>query len=370
MQLSAGKLLAVILCLSREGRCSSVDKLRVGVIGATGVVGQKFAQLLSDHPYMEIASVYASERSIGHSYSDFLSFDCDIAERYEGLTVKGPDPDTILRDRNDLLFSAVSDANAGKLEKNLAQKGSVILTNASANRLDSSVPLVIPEVNPHHLESLNPSRGAIVANGNCSTIGMALSLAPIVDMGIEEVYVTTMQAISGAGYPGVPSLDILSNIVPFIRSEEEKMVSETRKIFGNFTSSDRSESSLKINPTCIRVPVREGHLESITAVMSRDVDMDDLFERFGNFGNGNLKARLPTLPEKSIILHKGEDRPQPLLDIMAGTPERARGMAVTVGRLRASGSRVSFVALVNNLIRGAAGSALLNAEVLHESGLI
>ena len=189
-------------------------------------------------------------------------------------------------------------------------------------------------------------------------------------MGLEEVYVTTMQAVSGAGYPGVPSMDMLSNILPFIKSEEEKMVNETRKIFGNFTASDRTGSKMKIHPTCIRVPVREGHLESITAVLSEDPDMNMLRERFRNFGNGNLKARLPTLPEKSVILMNGEDRPQPLLDVMAGSPERARGMAVTVGRLRVSGSRVSFVALVNNLIRGAAGSAVLNAEVLHESGLV
>ena len=352
------------------GRCSSVDKLKVGVIGATGLVGQKFAQLLSDHPFMEVASVYASDRSSGRSYSDFLSFDEDLAQRYEGLIVKESNPDTVLGDRNDIIFSAVSDANAGKIEKHLARKGSTILTNASANRLENDVPLVIPEVNPHHLESLNSSHGMIVANGNCSTIGMVLGLAPIADMGLEEVYVTTMQAVSGAGYPGVPSIDMLSNIIPFIKSEEEKMVNETRKIFGNFTSSDRTGSKMKIHPTCIRVPVREGHLESITAVLSEDPDINMLRERFRNFGNGNLKARLPTLPEKSVILMNGEDRPQPLLDVMAGSPERARGMAVTVGRLRVSGSRVSFVALVNNLIRGAAGSAVLNAEVLHESGLV
>ncbi len=370
MQSGTGKLLPVISSCPAVGRCSSVDKLRVGIIGATGVVGQKFAQLLSNHPFMEIVSVYASDRSSGQSYSGFLNFDEELAERYEGLTVKRSDPNTILGDRNDLLFSAVSDANAGKLEKQLAQKGSIILTNASANRLDSEVPLVIPEVNPHHLESLNSSRGMIVANGNCSTIGMVLGLAPIADLGIQEIYVTTMQAVSGAGYPGVPSLDILSNIVPFIRSEEEKMVSETRKIFGRFPSPEGSQSNLKIHPTCVRVPVRDGHLESITAVMSDDVDTGLLQERFRNFGNGNLKARLPTLPEKSVILSNGDDRPQPLLDVMAGTPERTRGMSVTVGRLRASGSRISFVALVNNLIRGAAGSALLNAEFLHESGMI
>ncbi|MEM0157368.1 MAG: aspartate-semialdehyde dehydrogenase [Thermoplasmataceae archaeon] len=347
-----------------------MDKLRVGVIGATGVVGQKFAQLLSAHPYMEIASVYASDRSSGHPYSEFLTFSEDLAEQYGNLEVKGSEPDTIIRDRNDILFSAVSDANAGKLEKQLAEHGSIIMTNASANRLDNTVPLVVPEVNPHHLESVNTSHGLIVANGNCSTIGMALGLAPIFDMGIGDVYVTTLQAVSGAGYPGVPSLDILSNAVPFIKSEEEKMVLETGKIFGSFSHSGRSESELKIHPTCIRVPVREGHLESITAVMSEDADIHQLQERFRNYGNGNLKAKLPTLPDKSVILMNGEDRPQPLLDIMAGSPERAEGMAVTVGRLRVSGSKVSFVLLVNNLIRGAAGSALLNAELLHESGMI
>ncbi len=345
-----------------------MDKLRVGVIGATGVVGQKFAQLLSGHPYMEIASVYASDRSSGHSYSEFLTFNEELSEQYMDLKVKGSDPDTIMGDRNDLLFSAVSDANAGKLEKQLASRGSIILTNASANRLDSTVPLVVPEVNPHHLESLDPSHGIIVANGNCSTIGMVLGLAPVIDMGIKEVYVTTLQAVSGAGYPGVPSLDILSNAVPFIKSEEEKIVLETGKIFGSFPPSGRSE--FKIHPTCIRVPVREGHLESITAVLSEDADIQQLQERFRNYGNGNLKANLPTLPDKSVILADGEDRPQPLLDFMAGSPKRAQGMAVTVGRIRVSGTRVSFVLLVNNLIRGAAGSALLNAEVLHDSGMI
>lgn len=336
-----------------------MDKIKVGLLGGTGLVGQEFARMISDHPFLELVSVYASVRSSGSRYSAFLSDD-SLAASYDHMVVKKADTQTILGDRNDIIFSAVSDSAAGNIEKDLAARGVKVFTNASANRMDPKVPLVVPEINASILESLNSDGGYIVANGNCSTIGLALGIAPLSGYGIRKVNVTTMQAVSGAGYPGVPSLDILSNIVPFIQSEEEKIARESAKIFAS--------PDLDVNATCTRAPLRNGHLESVTVTLDSMADESDIVRSYRNFKNGALKSAFPTLPENSVILRNEKDRPQPLLDVMAGSPDRARGMAVTVGRIRKKGNDISMLVLVHNLIRGAAGSAILNAEITLSGG--
>lgn len=345
-----------------------MDKLKVGLIGSTGVVGSVFARLLADHPYFDLVSVYASDRSAGQRYSTFLND--AISSRYESLTVKTSDPDTILKDRNDVIFSAVSEAGAGPLEIEISRRGSVVFTNASANRMNRDVPLVVPEVNPDHTEQLQGKNGFIVANGNCSTIGLTLGLAPLTGFGINRVRVTTMQAISGAGYPGVPSLDIMSNLIPHIKGEEEKMAAESAKIFGSATPDGFKNADFRVSATCIRAPVRDGHLESVSVVLNDEPDIRAVRKSIHEFRNGKIHEKLPTLPEKSIILRNEDNRPQPILDVMAGSPERAAGMGVTLGRLRIDGNELSFVLLVHNLIRGAAGAAILNAEYLHKRRMI
>ncbi len=335
-----------------------MDRIKVGLLGGTGVVGQVFARMLANHPFLELSSVYASDRSSGSRYSSFLSD--DLGSLYEHIMVERADSATILAGKNDIIFSAVSDSAAGTIEKEISAQGVKVFTNASANRMDPSVPLVVPEINFSSLEGLDQNSGFIVANGNCSTIGLSLGVAPLSGFGIKKIDVTTMQAVSGAGYPGVPSLDILSNVVPFIQSEEEKISRESAKIFGN--------PRMEVNATCTRVPIRDGHLESVTVVLEDQVDKADVLKAYHNFGNGAIRGAYPTLPSKSVIVRQERDRPQPLLDVMAGTPDRAKGMAVTVGRIRQKGNAISLVLLVHNLIRGAAGSAILNAEVMHGRG--
>ncbi len=337
-----------------------MDRIKVGLLGGTGLVGQVFARMLADHPFFELSSVYASDRSAGSGYSSFISD--DLRDLYGHIVVEKADTSTILAGKNEVIFSAVSDHAAGKVEKDLRDHGVKVFTNASANRMDPSVPLVVPEINASSLEALNPEEGFIVANGNCSTIGLSLGIAPLSAFGIRKVEVTTMQAVSGAGYPGTPSLDILSNIVPFIQSEEEKISRESVKIFGN--------PQMEVNATCTRVPIRDGHLESVTVTLDEKVDESDVFKAYRGFRNGVIRGSYPTLPHNSVIVRTEQDRPQPLMDVMAGTPERARGMAVTVGRIRQKGSAISMVILVHNLIRGASGSALLNAEVMHGRGAV
>ncbi|KAA8922812.1 aspartate-semialdehyde dehydrogenase [Thermoplasma sp.] len=338
-----------------------MDKLRVGLIGSTGVVGSLISKMISAHPYFDLANVYASDRSAGQKYGDVVYG--GTYEPYKDLIVRESDPDQISRDHNDIIFSAVSDDKAGLIERRLAEAGFPVFTNASANRLEDDVLLIVPEINGD-LISRNMKKGFIIANGNCSTIGLSLGIDPVIrGRSVREIVVTTMQAVSGAGYPGVPSLDAINNVIPYIQKEETKIEMETRKIFAGKLNAE-------IFATTTRVPVKIGHLEAVHIEFEQKFDPDEIVEEFRTYGNGILKTEFPSLPEKSVIVFNENNRPQPELDSMNGGTGLKAGMAVSVGRIRVRENSVDLVLLVNNLIRGAAGSTLLNAEIAYKGGII
>ncbi len=332
-----------------------MDKLSVGVLGCTGLVGETFLKLLENHPWFRVDGIYASKNSAG------LLMKAGSIETNE-LTVKDSTVKNIVNAKHDIVFSAISDLNAGPIELELSKHGQWVFTNASANRLNEAIPLVVPEINSDHLNMINEDDGFIVANGNCSTIGLSLGIDPIFDLMPQHLTVTTLQSISGAGYPGIPSMDILGNVIPFINGEEGKLEKETKKIFGKISNGKMHESSLNISATATRVPVKIGHIISATVEVREDVDEKLVLNKIKNYGNGSLKGQFPTLPKESIMFVPGNDRPQPLLD--SNSDDVLKEMQVKVGRIRVSGKYISLIILVNNLVRGAAGASILNAEIV------
>lgn len=332
-----------------------MDKLSVGVLGCTGLVGETFLKLLENHPWFRVDGIYASKNSAG------LLMKAGSIETNE-LTVKDSTVKNIVNAKHDIVFSAISDLNAGPIELELSKHGQWVFTNASANRLNAAIPLVVPEINSDHLNMINEDDGFIVANGNCSTIGLSLGIDPIYDLIPQHLTVTTLQSISGAGYPGIPSMDILGNVIPFINGEEGKLEKETKKIFGKISNGKMHESSLNISATATRVPVKIGHIISATVEVREDVDEKLVLNKIKNYGNGSLKGQFPTLPKESIMFVPGNDRPQPLLD--SNSDDVLKEMQVKVGRIRVSGKYISLIILVNNLVRGAAGASILNAEIV------
>jgi len=270
-----------------------------------------------------------------------------------------------------VVFSALPPIIAVNIEKTLAENGFAVFSNSRAYRLDKSVPILIPEVNPDHIKLIKVQKkkhkGFIVTNPNCSTTGLAIALKPLTKYKIRNVIVTTYQALSGAGYPGVSSIDILGNVIPYIGGEEERIQIETKKILGEFHNNKINNKKIEIIPSCARVPVRDGHLESVIVEFEDDVDLDDIkkeIRKFSSIGN------LPTSPRKPLILRNENNRPQPILDVNAGSPARTRGMSVSVGRFKKHGNRVRFLLLVHNTIRGAAGNSVLNAEYAKQEGYL
>jgi aspartate-semialdehyde dehydrogenase len=323
-----------------------MDRLKVAILGATGTVGKELIRMIENHPYFELSALYASKNSAGSSM--------EIGKDGISMEVRHADAKEISKQHFDFIFSAVSEQSAAILERELREMGSRIITNASGNRMLPDVPIVVPEINFKEISKLD--KGYILANGNCSTIGLVLGLAPVGEIGIKSVNVTTLQAVSGAGYPGTPSLDILSNVIPYIQNEEEKIVAETHKILAS-----QRMSRFRLTATCTRVPVLNGHLESVTVELNSCVGIDEILDSYRLFKNNDLPSGLPTLPVQPIILHEGKDRPQPRLD--SGKPGKLDGMQVSIGRVRLNDDVLQFVLVVDNLIRGAAGSTLLNAEV-------
>jgi aspartate-semialdehyde dehydrogenase len=339
----------------------------VGILGATGTVGQRFIQLLEDHPWFQVAEVMASDQSAGKPYGEAVGsrwkLPTPIPAGVRALKVKGP------RDRlaSHLLFSALDASVAGELEEHYARAGHLVSSNARNHRMDPLVPLVIPEINRDHLELLERQpygKGGIMTNPNCSTIVLALAIAPLHQrFGVESILVTTFQATSGAGYPGVPSLDILGNVVPFVAGEESKMESETQKILGRLNGRSVEPASFAVSALCHRVPVIDGHLEAVSLRLRRDVSRRQIAETLASF-RPLAKLGLPSAPLEPIAVRTEDDRPQPRLDA-----DRERGMGITVGRLRpCSVLQWKFEALGHNTIRGAAGAAILNAEILVRDG--
>ena len=346
----------------------------VGILGATGTVGQRFIQLLENHPWFYVDEVMASDQSAGKSYADAVGarwkLTTRIPERVARLRVRGPGDKL----RSPVLFSALDATVAGELEEQYARAGHLVSSNSRNHRLDPLVPLVIPEVNRDHIELLERQkfsngpgpRGGILTNPNCSAIVLVMALAPLHRaFGVESVIVTTFQATSGAGYPGVPSLDILGNVVPYIPGEEPKMESETNKILGTLGARGIESAGITVSASCHRVPVLDGHLMAVSVKLKRKTTLKQMLAALTGFRPLDRMA-LPSAPSEPIQVREEDDRPQPRLDV-----DRSSGMGVTLGRLRPCPVLDwKFDALGHNTIRGAAGAAILNAELLAHAGRI
>jgi len=343
--------------------------IRVGILGATGTVGQRFLQLLDGHPRFAVTALAASDRSAGKRYAEACTWRLpgDMPPAVRALVVQAPEPPLDC----DLVFSSLPADVAGPLETRFAQAGHPVISNSSSHRMDETVPLLIPEVNPDHLALLEPCRGTgrgfIVTNPNCSTVMIALALAPLAArFGVEAVVATTLQALSGAGYPGVAALDITDNVVPFIANEEEKIERETRKILGRLSGGRVAPAEFAVSAQCHRVNVVDGHMAAVRVQLGRAADPTELRDAFASFTGLPQELRLPSAPQQPIVVREEPDRPQPRLDRDAG-----RGMSVTVGRIARDavlGHR--FEVLGHNTIRGAAGAAILNAELLLAQGYV
>ena len=339
-------------------------KKKTVVLGATGMMGQKFVQLLSNHPWFEVSALAASDRSVGKSYSESTGVvsSMQLPESLGQMRVIEAKPQAL--DDPDVVFSALPTEVAGPIEEEFAKAGFPVFSNASSHRMDKYVPLLNPEVNSEHSHLLDEQKhrmkwdGFILTNPNCTTTILTLSLKPLHDkFGLDTVVVSSMQAISGAGYPGVASLDILENVVPFIRNEEEKVERETNKILGTPTSP----ATITVSASCQRVPTIHGHLEAIFAKTKSPITVEEAAEAMSRFTSVPQKLKLPTAPEHPIVVRKEEDRPQTRLDVDEG-----HGMAVSVGRIRKDPAfkGVKYIALGHNLVRGGAGCSILNAELL------
>lgn len=354
-----------------------MKRTRVAVLGATGMIGQRFIHMLEDHPYFEIGGLYASERSDGKRMGDVLKIkDHTFKEDTLDMTIETMELKNIVG-RADVAFSGLPGELAGPTETDLANAGLAVFSNAGSHRMDPAVPILVPEINPEHLKSINEQEsyrengGFIVTNANCSTTGIALPLKVIdAEYGLEEAFVSTYQALSGAGYPGVPSLDALGNVVPFIRGEEEKIEAELAKMLGVFDGNMFRFSDVRVMANCARVPVVDGHTESLVLKLRDEPSLSELSEALSSFKGEAQVLNLPSAPESPVIVRSEEDRPQPTFDLYAGTPERAKGMAVTVGRLRAGNGYYKAFVLSHNTIRGGAGGSVLNAELAKAKGLI
>jgi aspartate-semialdehyde dehydrogenase len=347
------------------------QKIPVGILGATGVVGQRFIQLLESHPWFEVAWLAASDRSAGQTYGDAVRWrlKTPIPEDVGRMTVSSAAPDGAPR----VIFAALDAGIARELEPQFAAAGCAVVSNSSAFRMQDNVPLVIPEVNADHVSLIEKqcwrkqSGGYIVTNPNCSAIGLVVALAPLHrKFGIESLFVTTMQAVSGAGYPGVASLDILGNVIPYIAKEEEKMEEETRKLLGTLAGDHVEPAAFPMTAHCNRVAVEDGHTESVSVKLKRKASTDEIIATFNEFQSTPQEMKLPLAPVRPVVYDSAPDRPQPRFDV-----DRGHGMTVSVGRLRPCGVLdYKFTVLSHNTIRGAAGAALLNAELLKVQDLL
>jgi aspartate-semialdehyde dehydrogenase len=345
-------------------------KIEVGILGGTGMVGQQFVRLLEQHPWFQLAWVGASDRSSGKKYAEATSWRLDgsMPPNVAALTVNLCVPNGAPR----LLFSAM-DANAAEeVEQAFARAGHVVVSNSRNHRMEADVPLLVPEVNPDHLQLIPHQQrrrnwqGQIVTNPNCSTVVLSMALAPLKPFGIRRVLATTMQAISGAGYPGVSAMDIQANLIPFIAGEEEKMEQETQKILGTLGGASIQPHPAIVSAQCHRVPVVDGHTVAISVECDSKVSLEDLQRAITEFRGIPQHRKLPSAPAQPLVYLADRDRPQPRRDA-----NRENGMAVCVGRLRLCPVlQFKFGALGHNTIRGAAGAAILNAELMHSEGML
>src|SRR2546422_530607 len=341
-----------------------VNKRKVAVLGATGMMGQKFVQLLAHHPWFEVSAVAASDNSVGKEYGTSIGSrkEAHLPEDLGGLVLTEPKPQAL--DDSDLAFSALPAEVAGPVEEDFAKAGMPVFSNASSHRMDQFVPLMNPEINSQHTEMIEEQKrrmktdGFIVANPNCTTAILSLSLKPLHDkFGLETVIVSSMQAVSGAGYPGVASVDIMQNVIPFIRNEEEKVEHETNKILGTMSKP----AGITVSASCNRVPTLHGHIEAVFAKTRSAATPSEIVKAMREFMGTPQQLKLPSAPPHPIIVRKEEDRPQTRLDVDEGN-----GMTVSVGRLRRDSALngIKYIVLGHNLVRGGAGCSILNAELL------
>ncbi|HEX6822240.1 MAG TPA: aspartate-semialdehyde dehydrogenase [Candidatus Sulfotelmatobacter sp.] len=348
-----------------------MKKIPVGILGATGVVGQRFIQMLEHHPWFEVAWLAASDRSEGKAYGEAARWRLKTAipAGVSKMRVSPASPDGAPR----VIFAALDSGIAAELEPRFADAGCAVVSNSSALRMQKDVPLVIPEVNAGHIKLIDiqgwrkKSGGYVVTNPNCSAIGLVLALAPIHQrFELDTVMAVTMQAISGAGYPGVASLDILGNVIPFIKNEEEKMEEETKKLLGQVNGSKVIPGAFAMSAQCNRVAVEDGHTESISIRLKKKAKPEEIIESWKAYRAEPQELKLPSAPERPVVYLEANDRPQPRFDIDMGA-----GMTTVVGRLRpCSVLDWKFTVLSHNTIRGAAGAALLNAELLKAKGYL
>ncbi len=347
------------------------SRIPVGILGATGVVGQRFIQMLERHPWFEVAWLAASDRSEGKSYGEAARWrlKTPVPAQVAGMKVSPATPEGAPK----IIFAALDASIAAELEPRFADAGCAVVSNSSALRMQSDVPLVIPEVNSGHIRLIDgqvwrkKSGGFVVTNPNCSAIGLVLALAPLSQrFGLETVMAVTMQAVSGAGYPGVASLDILGNVIPYIAKEEEKMEEETRKLLGRINGTRIIPATFAMSAQCNRVAVEDGHTESVSVRLKTKATPDEIIETWNNYRSEPQELKLPSAPERPVVYLGASDRPQPRFDVDLGA-----GMTTAVGRLRPCGVLDwKFTVLSHNTIRGAAGAAVLNAELLKAKGYL
>lgn len=345
-------------------------RIDVGVLGATGMVGQQFIRLLQNHPWFRLTWLGASDRSAGKRYADATTWrlDGDIPAGIGDMPVYECKPGNA----PPIVFSATDASVATEIEQAFAKAGHWVISNSRNHRMERDVPLLVAEINAEHLrvipvqQRLRGWTGGIITNPNCSTVGLVMALAPLRPFGIRKVVVATMQAVSGAGYPGVPSMDILGNVVPYIGGEEEKMQIETQKILGTFDSDEIAPIAANVSAHCNRVPAIDGHTVVASVELETKPGVEALKEAMAKFSGRPQELNLPSAPKHPVVVTDVPDRPQTRRDAMTGN-----GMTVTVGRVReCTVFDYKFTALVHNTIRGAAGVAILNAELLLEEGYV
>jgi len=345
-------------------------RIEVGVIGATGMVGQHFVRFLQNHPWFELTWVGASDRSSGRKYREATAWrlDGEMPSKIADLTVSESKPDHAPR----LIFSAMDASVATEIEQAFAAAGHIVVSNSRNHRMEPDVPLLVPEVNADHLKIMPLQqrrrgwKGQIATNPNCSTVVLTMALAPLKRFGITRVIATTMQAISGAGYPGVASMDINANVIPYIGGEEEKMQQETQKILGDFTGDAIRPLEARVSAQCNRVPVVDGHMVATSVELRDKPSEDDLLQAIRTFRAAPQERGLPSAPASPLLYLTANDRPQPRRDV-----NRENGMAVFVGRLRRCPVLdYKFMAMGHNTVRGAAGAAVLNAELMYAEGML
>lgn len=349
-----------------------MNKIPVAILGATGLVGQRLITLLTNHPWFEIAELAASDNSVGKKYGDAAKWQLpiEVPEHIRELQVLPSDPEQV---HASLVFSALPTDIAGELEVEFAERGAIVSSNASPHRMDADVPLLIPEVNADHLALAEiqkrkyGSEGFILCNGNCTTIHLTLALAPLHKrFGLKRVLVTSMQALSGAGYPGVPSLDIIDNVVPYIGGEEEKVETEPLKFLGEYGNGVIKHAEIRISAHCNRVATRDGHLETVSVEFVDKPSAGDIIAAFDEFRSIPQELGLPLAPARPTVYRREQDRPQVKLD-----RDAEKGMATIIGRLRECNVLdYKFVLLGHNTVRGAAGATVLNAELLYATGML